>query len=190
MYKKGDGQVKLVLLDRDGVLNADRPDYVKNASEFRMLPGAAEAVAKLSKRGFHVAVVSNQAGVGKMLISEESLWQISSLLELAVESAGGAIERFYYCKHTPEDNCNCRKPRPGLILQACKDMGVKPSDCYFVGDAERDVLAARSSGCKSVLVLTGFTRREDVEKFEQKPDYVANDLREAADWIIGRENAD
>ncbi len=181
--------MKLVLLDRDGVLNADRADYVKSASEFRMLPGAAEAVAKLSKNGFRVAVVSNQAGVGKGLITEEALWQISSLVELAVESAGGAIERFYYCKHTPDDNCDCRKPRPGLILQACKDMEVKPSECYFVGDAERDVLAARNAGCKSVMVLTGFAKEQDVERFEQKPDYVAKDLREAAEWIIGQDNA-
>ena len=176
--------MKVVFLDRDGVLNQDRADYVKNLQEFKILPGAAEAVARLNRMAYRVVVVSNQAGVGKGLISEEILSQITEALHNAVRKAGGNIEAIYYCTHTPEDACDCRKPRPGLILKACENLGIQPSECVFIGDAERDVKAARAAGCGSVLVLTGYAGEQDVAGFESKPDYVADDLHDAVNWIL------
>jgi D-glycero-D-manno-heptose 1,7-bisphosphate phosphatase len=176
--------LKAVLLDRDGVLNADRPDYVKNPEEFRMLPGSAEAAARLSRAGYKIAVISNQAGVGKGLISKADLDAITNLLKQAVRDAGGKIENVYYCLHTPQDNCDCRKPKPGLILKACKEMGVEPGECIFVGDAERDVKAARGAGCESVLVLTGYADAETAANFEYQPDHIADNLNDAVDWIL------
>ena len=179
--------MKVVFLDRDGVLNRDRADYVKNLQEFEMLRGAAEAVARLNRMGYRVVVVSNQAGVGKGLIPEEVLSQITEALHHAVQQAGGEIGAVYYCTHRPEDDCDCRKPRPRLILKACRALGIQPSECVFIGDAERDVKAAHAAGCGSVLVLTGFATEEDVEHFEAKPDYVADDLHDAVNWILVRD---
>ena len=184
MYDERPGLLRVVFVDRDGVLNADRPDYVKTPEEFRVLPGAAEAVARLSREGYSVVVVSNQAGVGKGLVTEEDLWAITHLLRQAVEAAGGEIEAVYYCLHTPQDDCDCRKPRPGLLLRACEDLGVDASECVFVGDAERDVKASRAAGCRSVLVLTGHAGPEDLEGFEVQPDHVAEDLDGAVNWIL------
>lgn len=184
MAAEGPGSLKVVLLDRDGVLNADREDYVKTPEEFRILPGAAEAVARLNRAGYSVAVVSNQAGVPKGLLSEDALWEITSLLRQEVEKAGGEIDGVYYCLHRNEDRCGCRKPQPGLILRACADFGVSPTECVLVGDAERDVKAARAAGCRSVLVLTGHASAEDIERFQSKPDFVADDLSGAVDWIL------
>ena len=176
--------MRIVFLDRDGVLNEDRRDYVKTLDELRVLPSAVEAVARLTRLGYRIFVISNQAGVGKGLISEETLWRITSLIEQAVREVGGEIERFYYCTHTPEDNCDCRKPKPGLILRVCEELGVTPAEVVFVGDAERDVKAARAAGCKSVLVLTGFVGRDEAAKFDPQPDYTADDLHEAVNWIL------
>ena len=180
--------MRVIFLDRDGVLNSDRADYVKSLEEFKILPGAAQAVARLSKAGYRIVVVSNQAGVGKGLISEEILSEITNALHRAVREAGGEIEAFYYCRHTPEDNCDCRKPKPGLILKACEDLRVEPRECVFVGDAERDVKAARAAGCGSALVLTGHASARDVARFESHPDYVADNLNDAVDWILDQDS--
>ena len=179
--------MKAVLLDRDGVINEDRRDYVKNISEFVILPGVPEAIGELTRNGFAVFVLSNQAGISKGLYSSETLRDIDSCLQREVEKKGGKIAKTYYCPHQDEDNCSCRKPKPGMFERLFAEYpGIVDSETYYVGDSRRDILAARKAGCRALLVLTGKARREDAEEWAEKPDHVSEDLMEAARWIISR----
>jgi D-glycero-D-manno-heptose 1,7-bisphosphate phosphatase len=180
--------LKAVFLDRDGVINADRDDYVKNTAELRVYPFAPAAIRRLNDAGWTVFVVSNQQGVAKGVIAESDLLAIEREIERRVEEAGGRISGFYYCRHLASDNCSCRKPEPGLILRAAQSHGIDLSASVLVGDSERDIVAGNSAGCKTVLVLTGKFDRDSAERLSSKPDFVANDLGDAAVYIesIGR----
>ena len=146
---------KYVLVDRDGVLNADRPDSVRTPAELRLLPRAGRAVAQLNALGYRVVVVTNQACVGRGDLSEEMLEHIHDVLRRRIAAQGGAIERIYVCPHLPEVRCDCRKPAPGLLLKARRDLDLDLSATWFVGDSERDLLAAAAAGCRPALVRTG-----------------------------------
>jgi D-glycero-D-manno-heptose 1,7-bisphosphate phosphatase len=180
--------LKAVFLDRDGVINADRDDYVKNTGELAIYPFAPEAIRRLSDAGWAVFVVSNQQGVAKGIIAESDLQAIEREIVRRVEAAGGRISGFYYCRHLASDNCSCRKPEPGLILQAAEQHGIDLSESVLVGDTERDVVAGKAAGCRTVLVLTGKFDRAAAERLASRPDFVADDLAEAAVYIesIGR----
>jgi D-glycero-D-manno-heptose 1,7-bisphosphate phosphatase len=176
--------VKAVFLDRDGVINADRDDYVKNTDELRILRFAPEAIRQLADAGWKVLVVSNQQGVGKGVISEQNLLAIEREIVEQVEQAGGRIEGFYYCRHLASEDCSCRKPRPGLILRAARKHGIDLGASVVVGDAERDIIAGKAAGCKTVLVLTGKLSRPEADHIACKPDLVADTLAEAAQLIV------
>jgi D-glycero-D-manno-heptose 1,7-bisphosphate phosphatase len=178
--------VRAVFLDRDGVINSDRDDYVKNADELRIYPFAPEAVRRLTEAGWPVFVVSNQQGVAKGIISEVDLLAIEREIARRIEEAGGSIAAFYYCRHLASDGCSCRKPEPGLILRAVKEHGIDPEASVMVGDTERDIIAGKSAGCKTVLVLTGKLTRADAEHFCCRPDFVADTLTEAVEFIVGQ----
>lgn len=180
--------MRVVFLDRDGVINYNRDDYVKSVSEFEFLPRAMDGLRRLKESGRTVIVISNQAGVGKGLISLESLRQIDHLMISAVTEAGGEIAAVRYCVHRPDEACDCRKPAPGLLLRAGEEFGFDPSDAFFVGDAAGDVLAGKSAGCRTVMVLSGRTSVEDAAALNPTPDYIAADLDEAARWIISADN--
>jgi histidinol-phosphate phosphatase family protein len=176
--------VRVVFLDRDGVINRNRDDYVKSVDEFEFLPGAPEAFARLSGAGWRAVVVSNQACIGKGLVAWETVAEIERVMLTGVAAAGGEIAAVYYCPHKPEDGCGCRKPAPGLILQASRDMSVDPKEAVFVGDAAGDVLAGRAAGCKTVVVLTGRISAAEAAALDPAPDFIAADLAQAAEWII------
>ena len=176
--------MRAVFLDRDGVINQDRDDYVKNASELNIFPFAPEAIRKLTEAGFPVFVVSNQQGVAKGLISEDDLQAIESEITLAVEASGGKILKFYYCKHLASQNCSCRKPQPGLLTKAAKENGINLKDSIMVGDTERDIMAGKSAGCKTILLLTGHLTQQDAENIPCKPDFIAQDLFAATEYIL------
>lgn len=144
-----------ILLDRDGVLNQDLPGSVLDLEHLRLLPGATEAVALLGSKGYEVLVATNQACVGRGELSEELLREMHRFIDREVEAAGGRISGWFVCTHRDEDGCACRKPRPGLLVAARDAFGFDPSQTRFVGDAERDVQAARAAGCLPVLVRTG-----------------------------------
>lgn len=146
---------KIVILDRDGVINLDSPDYIKTAAEWIPIPGSIEAIARVSRAGYHVVIATNQSGLGRGLFDEDDLAQIHHKLRYMVEEAGGAIEGIYYCPHLPSDGCTCRKPATGLLSQIEQEMNSKLSDCWFIGDSEKDVEAARAYGCLPALVKTG-----------------------------------
>lgn len=176
--------MKAVFLDRDGVINADRDDYVKNTGELVVYPFAPTAIKRLNEGGWAVFVVSNQQGIGKGIIAEDDLAGIEREIERQVRAAGGTIVEFYYCRHLASEDCDCRKPRPGLILQAAAEHGIELSKSVLVGDSERDIIAGRTAGCRTVLVLTGKLDRRSAERLECKPDFVADNLAEAAEWIL------
>ena len=178
-----------VFLDRDGVINEDSPDYVKSWAEFRLIPGSLEAISRLSGRGIRVFIVSNQSGIGRGLFSIQTLAQMHRNLAAAAAAAGGRIDGFFFCPHRPEKGCTCRKPRAGLIRQACHAHDIDTAHAAMVGDSAKDIIAGRRAGCAlSVLVRTGNGARAAAQLTAEgiSPDHTAADLNAAADWILGQ----
>lgn len=151
-----------IFLDRDGVINVDSPDYIKGAGEFNFIQGSAEAIALLTQRGFDVIIITNQSGVGRGIFTHQELEAIFAKMGKGVNGAGGKIKDIFFCPHTPEDDCSCRKPLPGLILQAIEKYGIDPTRSCMVGDSIKDIECARSAGCGyALLVRTGNGRRSE-----------------------------
>ena len=147
--------MKLVILDRDGTINADSDDFVKTPDEWQPLPGALEAVARLSQAGWHVVVASNQSGLGRGLFDVASLNAIHAKMHKMLAAVGGRIDAVFYCPHSPEELCTCRKPLPGLFKQIGSRFGVPLKGVPTAGDSVRDVVAGATAGCEPHLVLTG-----------------------------------
>jgi D-glycero-D-manno-heptose 1,7-bisphosphate phosphatase len=146
---------RLVLLDRDGVINEDS-DYIKTPDEWRPLPGSLAAIAALTRAGARVVVVTNQSGVGRGLYDVAMLDAIHARMSAAVAAAGGALAGIYYCPHTPDDGCDCRKPRPGLLHRIERELGCSLAGTPFIGDKRSDVEAAEAIGARPMLVRTGY----------------------------------
>lgn len=146
---------KLIILDRDGVINFDSPAYIKTPEEWQPIPGSLEAIAQLNKVGCRVAIASNQAGIGRGYFSEEALAQIHAKLLQALTAIGGRVDGIFYCPHAPVDQCACRKPKPGLLFTIFEQYGIGAEDAVMVGDSLRDLEAASAAGCGAVLVETG-----------------------------------
>ena len=146
---------KLVILDRDGVINQDSDDYIKSAQEWIPVPGSLEAISRLKKAGYTVVVASNQSGLARGLFDLSALQGIHDKMKLALAQRGTAIDGIYFCPHGPNDNCSCRKPKPGLLLQIAAEFKVKPVDMIFVGDSYTDIQAAQVAGSQAVLVKSG-----------------------------------
>jgi D-glycero-D-manno-heptose 1,7-bisphosphate phosphatase len=178
---------KVVFLDRDGTINRDSPGYIKSLEEFEFLPGSLEAIKALTANGFTIIVITNQSALPRQLISLEELKHIHSRLLQSVRSNGGEIKDIFYCPHMPEDGCDCRKPEPGLILNARRKYTIDLADAVMVGDSYRDIGCGIKAGCgKTVLVKTGIHTNTS-ERLAEKgivPDCVAEDLHQAAQWII------
>jgi D-glycero-D-manno-heptose 1,7-bisphosphate phosphatase len=155
--------MKLVILDRDGVINFDSRAYIRSADEWRPIPGSLDAIAQLTQSGYHVAVATNQAGVGRGLIEMATLNAIHDKMHRAVGQAGGRIDAVFFCPHAQEANCLCRKPKAGLYEDIGRRFGTSLKDVPCIGDAQRDLEAAAAVGGQPMLVLTGKgekTRRE------------------------------
>lgn len=147
--------IRLVVLDRDGVINHDSAAFVKCADEWRPIAGSAEAISRLNRGGFTVAVATNQSGIGRELFDENALAAIHVKMRQHIEAAGGRIDKIVYCPHLPERGCSCRKPRPGLLEQLARHYGIGLRDVPVVGDSERDLQAGAAVGGHPILVLTG-----------------------------------
>ena len=147
--------MKLVILDRDGTINSDSDDFVKTPEEWLPLPGALEAIARLSHAGWHVVVASNQSGLGRGLFDVGTLNAMHTKMLKMLALQGGRMDAIFYCPHTAEDSCQCRKPKPGLFEQIGLRFGVPLKGVPTVGDSLRDVLAGAAAGCEPHLVLTG-----------------------------------
>ena len=148
---------KLVILDRDGVINYDSPDYIKSVAEWRPIPGSIEAIAILKRLGFKLAIATNQSGIGRGLYSLDTFLAIQQQLSYLLEKVHARIDHTAYCPHTPEDNCACRKPKPGMLLELLNFFALDPSksQVYFVGDSATDIAAAIAACCQPILVTTG-----------------------------------
>lgn len=168
---------RYVLLDRDGVLNVDRPGSVCSFGEIEMIPGVAEAVAEIDRKGYRILVITNQACISRGDLSVEELDRIHAWIGQRIEDAGGHIHGWYVCMHGDADNCGCRKPAPGLILRAQQEHGFRCPDTWMIGDAARDIQAAMAAGCRPGLVLTGKGRSF---VHELPADSVFNDLSDFA----------
>ncbi len=152
---------RLIILDRDGVINRDSRAFVKNADEFVPLPGSIEAIAALSAAGRTVAVASNQSGLARGLFGRRELGSMHRKLRRLVAAAGGCIDRIVVCPHGPDDGCPCRKPRPGLLLRLARHYGTSLAGVPAIGDSLRDLEAAAAAGATPVLVRTGNGRKTE-----------------------------
>lgn len=144
-----------VFLDRDGVIIENRDGYVRQMDNVAFIPGALEAIVRLRATPYRIVIATNQSPVGRGLMALESLQAINRHIVAAIEGAGGGLDGVYVCPHTPEDGCDCRKPRPGLLLQASRELGIDLHRSVMIGDALSDVQAGLAAGARSLLVLTG-----------------------------------
>lgn len=147
--------MKLLILDRDGVINEDSDDFIKHPDEWRAIPGSLAAIQRLTQAGYTIAVATNQSGIARGLYTRETLAAIHDKMRAAVEQAGGHIDQIFVCPHGPNDGCDCRKPRDGLMQQAQQHYQYPLTQVWAVGDSLRDVQAAISAGAQPALVRTG-----------------------------------
>jgi len=150
---------RLVILDRDGVINYDSAEFIKAPDEWVPIAGSLEAIAALTAAGFTVAVATNQSGIARKLIDPPTLEAIHDKMRMLAREAGGEIGRIVFCPHHADDGCACRKPAPGLLLELSRQYGVPLENVPMIGDSERDIEAARSVGGRPILVLTGNGRK-------------------------------
>ena len=176
---------KAVFLDRDGVINEDSPDYIKSWAEFRFLPKAKSAVRQLNRAGYVVIVITNQSGVGKGVYTEQTLNEINEKMKSELELADAHIDAVYYCPHAKDADCNCRKPKTGLVDKAVREQKIDLGKSWIVGDSlKHDIPLGKSAGLKTIFVRRGRLFEMD-EMLSAAPDYVVEDLMEAVQIIKG-----
>lgn len=191
--------MKLIILDRDGVINQDRDDYVKSADECIPIEGSIDAIARLSNAGFTVVIATNQAGLARGKFELEDLEAMHAKITKLVEEKGGEIGAIFYCPHHPDENCKCRKPKPGMLDAIEAEFNTSVESSYFIGDSLRDLQAAVQKACKPVLVLTGNGVRTqaqlavpglqtDAPIIESEQVQVFENLAAAASFIIANES--
>ena len=146
---------QILILDRDGVINQDSDDYIKSPEEWMPIPGSLEAIAHFNQLGIKVVVATNQSGVGRGLFTLDTLAAIHQKMQAMLKAAGGHIDGVYFCPHHPDDGCDCRKPKPGLLLQIQRDFNIDLTQAIVVGDSLRDIQAAQAVGAYPMLVKTG-----------------------------------
>lgn len=184
--------MKVVFLDRDGVINEFPGNglYVTKVKDFHFIPRTLDALKLLTDAGYHIFVISNQAGVGKGVYSRRKLDLITERMQNGIREAGARLAGVYYCTCRSTDGCNCRKPRIGNIISALASIGKTLKDapeCYFVGDTEGDMKTGRNAGCKTVFALCGREDREYMKRWDIRPDFIVEDLYDAAKLIISQD---
>jgi D-glycero-D-manno-heptose 1,7-bisphosphate phosphatase len=175
----------IAFVDRDGVINANRTDHVKSWDEFEFLPGALDALALLSRTGWRVVVVTNQAVVNRGVVSTLELEHLHARMADAIRHHGGRLSAVYACPHRPDEGCGCRKPEPGLLVAAAANLVGRLDRSFMVGDHLTDLEAAKRAGCKSILVLSG---RHQLSSTQVLPDNcvaIVPNLLAAAQHVVG-----
>lgn len=179
----------LLILDRDGVINKDSDNFVKSADEWLPIDGSIDAMARLSQAGFRIAIATNQSGLGRGLFRQADLDAMHDKMLSLVKAAGGEIAGIFFCPHTPDDHCTCRKPKAGLIDAIEQALGESAEGCYTIGDSVRDLEAGLLKGCIPLLVKTGKGERS-LAKLADSPNpslsnvAVFNDLAHASQFIL------
>ena len=181
---------KAVFLDRDGTINIDS-GYVYRKEDFVFIEGAVEAIAALKRAGYLLVVVTNQSGVARGLYTEQDVHNLHRVINEELQAREAGIDAFYFCPHHPDVNhgpyagsCPCRKPEPGMLLQALSDLSIDPGASYMVGDSMRDIAAGKRAGIRSILIRGGGHSGVEAD-YVEKPDAVVHDLRDAARYILG-----
>jgi len=184
---------RAVFLDRDGTLN-EEVGHIIRPENLRLLPNAGRALRLLSSHNFKLIVITNQSGIARGLFSEEDLRTINLKLQEELASEGAFIEAIYYCPHHPEGeveiykkSCDCRKPEPGMMVQAARDFGISLADSFVIGDRYYDIEMAMAVGARGVLVLTGHGQIEQSNPeycSRAEPSFIASDVLEASEWIV------
>jgi histidinol-phosphate phosphatase family protein len=172
-----------VFVDRDDTLIEDA-GYCKDPGRVQLLPGAVEGLQMLTRAGFPIIVVTNQSGIGRGFLTEDDLEAVHARLRSELGALGVSLRAIYYCPHLPEDGCSCRKPRPGLLLQAASEMDLNLETCFMIGDRELDLLAGRAAGTTTILVSN--TEISGPTALEHIADFVVKDLVEAAEVILNQ----
>lgn len=181
--------MKLVILDRDGVINEDSDAFIKSPEEWRPVAGSLDAIARLNRAGYRVLVATNQSGIARGLYDLETLHAIHQKMLRALDEAGGAIDGIYFCPHGPDDNCDCRKPLPGLFEQIRKRVHAELTQVPAIGDSVRDLQAAEAAGALPILVRTGKGRKTEAALAPEAGIAVYDDLAEAVDALLENEEA-
>ena len=176
--------MKLIILDRDGVINFDSAHYIKSPAEWKAIPGSLEAIARLTQAGFKVVVATNQSGIGRGLFDMDTLNAIHDKMHRAVQTLGGRIDAIYFCPHTADSKCSCRKPMPGMFLRIGACFNTDLSKAFSVGDSLRDLQAAERAGANPMLVLTGKGEATFAEGGLPENTQVFADLASATDHIL------
>ncbi len=176
-------QTKYILLDRDGVINQDSDHYIKTTDEWLPIAGSLEAIALLNRHGYQVFVITNQSGVGRGFFDMATLTAMHDKMQRLTLEKGGKISGIYFCPHTPDDNCNCRKPKPGLLQQFARENQVDLHTVYFIGDSLGDLKAAQAVGANGILVKTG-KGKKTLEENHNLCIPIFEDLYDAAKHII------
>ena len=188
---------KTVFLDRDGVINQNPPNkgYVRRWSEFSFIPNARKAIRELTQSRYRIIVVTNQAGIGRGLFPEENLKDIHSRMVSEITETGGRIDAVYYCPHHPEVGCECRKPKPGMLIRAVREHNIELSSAYLIGDSTTDIEAGQCVGTKTLLVLTGHGQESyhhyintkpcgRADKNGHAPEKIFTNLYAATRWLL------
>lgn len=179
----------VVIIDRDGVINRNLEEGVRGWTDFEFLPGALEGLAALSRAGHRIVVVTNQANIGRGILTWARLTEIHRRMETDIVAAGGVIEAVFVCEHPPEAGCDCRKPAPGLLYRAAAELQFPLEEAYLIGDHRTDVEAARAAGAHPVLVLSGREKDPAILVGELAPDLVADNLAAAASVLVEHHRA-
>ena len=181
--------MRAVFLDRDGVINRNRPDYVKSWEEVVFLPGVFESLRRLAGTLYKIIVISNQSAINRGIITTATVEDIHRRMTEAVQSHSGRIDNFVYCPHRPDEECDCRKPRAGMLLRSARRFSLDLAQCLLIGDAVSDLQAAWAVGCTPILVQTGKGRESlpMLRDSERGPTVVVEDLSAAVDWILKRD---
>lgn len=175
---------RFVVLDRDGTIIVEK-HYLADPGRVELLPGAAEGLRRLSAAGFGLIIVTNQSGIGRGYFSHEQLELVNNKMLSLLAARRVSIDGLFYCPHTPEDDCDCRKPRPGLILAAGQQHCFLPRESYVIGDKPCDILLGRNIQATTLLVRTGYGAQTAADR-HPRPDFIVDNLREAAAVIIPR----
>jgi len=177
---------KLVVLDRDGVINYDSDEYIKSPDEWRAIPGSIDAIARLGRAAYDVVVVSNQSGIARGLLSQSTLNAINARMTREIQASGGSLAGIYFCPHHPDQGCSCRKPEPGLLLRVARDLSRSMEGVPVIGDKLSDLQAASAVQARPMLVLTG-RGQKTFEELDGEFSEVYADLEAAVETLLAEQ---
>ena len=178
--------MKLIILDRDGVINVDSALYIKSPAEWKPLPGSLEAIARLNQAGYKVVIATNQSGIGRGLFDMDTLNAMHEKMHKALAVVGGRVDAIFYCPHTADEGCSCRKPKPGMFERIAALYNQDLSGVPAIGDSLRDLQAASALGCAPILVRTGKGEKTVAEGNLPEGTVVRPDLAAAVDALLGK----